>query len=301
MKKSAFISATFLLLLQLGCRKNIDLQLPPHNPKLVVQAFAETGKRVLVYVSQSQSVTETITRFQLRDARVEVYAGSQTVPVTLFFIDSLSAFSRPGFVLSPGVSYRLEVKYLGLPTASAVSGSGSQISLQSVTRLQNAQTAQDGSKLDNLRLRFNDPAGEANYYLARIFYFGNNSPSCLYSGDPSAVLPSNIINVDPFNSSNCFSGGGILFSDEKFNGQDKTFEFSVDHDVLEPRLNGGIVQYARVELYRFDKNFYQYLKTVSSYSRTFDNPFAEPVTLFSNINGGYGFFSVFTKDVREIR
>jgi hypothetical protein len=56
-----------------------------------------------------------------------------------------------------------------------------------------------------------------------------------------------------------------------------------------------------VELLSINEDYFRYIKSVNSYDNALDNPFAEPVNVFSNIKNGYGFFTTFAIAVDTLR
>ena len=58
---------------------------------------------------------------------------------------------------------------------------------------------------------------------------------------------------------------------------------------------------ATVGLLHINKDYFKYLKSLNTYENVQDNPFAEPVNLYSNVKNGYGFFTTYAMAIDSIR
>ncbi len=140
----------------------------------------------------------------------------------------------------------------------------------------------------NFKVTFTDEKNVENYYMIKIFYYAEN-----YEYDPDTweiisttyskyYLP--LTSEDPSIYSTYFISG-LVFSDELFDGQQHTV--SCEPDYFNYNVNRP---YYNVELITLSKDLYNYYRSYAQYGETKDNPFAEPVKVYNNIENGYGIF-----------
>ena len=86
-------------------------------------------------------------------------------------------------------------------------------------------------------------------------------------------------------------GGGLLLKDEGVDGQTIRRELPVEFTYLPTRDELGKLF---IELRAVSKEYYQYFSTISRQNGVSDMPFADPVIVYDNINGGQGVFAGFS-------
>lgn len=80
---------------------------------------------------------------------------------------------------------------------------------------------------------------------------------------------------------------GYLLSDSDFNGQTKTINVELDGY----SYTADKYHYLVVELFHISKEYYNYYKTLQTQGSTQDDIFAEPIQIYTNIDGGLGVFA----------
>jgi hypothetical protein len=88
-----------------------------------------------------------------------------------------------------------------------------------------------------------------------------------------------------------FEYGVLIDRGDLVEGQPLTFNF-VDWVVNDHNLTK-----VYVELRTISEEYYRYQSTLARQLIVRQDPFAEPVTIFNNIEGGYGNFSGFTQEI----
>jgi hypothetical protein len=106
---------------------------------------------------------------------------------------------------------------------------------------------------------------------------------------------------DPLYGDDCILSDRILLSDINFNGSTKTIIFYMESGPLDPQTSPSGIRRATVELLHINNDYFKYIKSLNSYENAVDNPFAEPVNLFSNAKNGYGLFTTYGIAVDSIR
>ena len=78
---------------------------------------------------------------------------------------------------------------------------------------------------------------------------------------------------------------GVLFGDQSFDGQDKTMSFQF-YRITEQQAKGNI----QLRWRNVSESYFKYSKTANVHFESRDNPFATPSDIFTNIEGGLGYF-----------
>jgi hypothetical protein len=139
-----------------------------------------------------------------------------------------------------------------------------------------------------IEIEFTDPGGE-NYYSLEVKYEDaiSSVPVCYTTDDPVYTIG----NEFAFNSSNenivytiCENS---YFSDITFEKTSKTFTLYL---ILVDGIFFPDAKYI-FTLKHVSKEYYKYYSTVTLQQSTEGDPFAQPVSIFSNIEGGFGIFA----------
>ena len=90
--------------------------------------------------------------------------------------------------------------------------------------------------------------------------------------------------------------------DVNFNGRQKQLKVSVASYMLNDiKYSSRPPSRPYVKVYQVTEEYFKYIKSLSAYQNSSDNPFAEPVNVYTNIANGYGIFSANTVAVDTIR
>lgn len=301
MKHCIFLLFTFLIT---SCIDTvIEIELPNHESKLVLNSSNEVGKQFRAYISHSLDPLSNSDFEFYSDAIVVLYVDD-IITDTLKYIDS-SSFYQSEHIAQSSSNYKLEVEH-----PSHTSLKSKYVSAPQVVYIK----AANYSKIDInegqrsiIQFEFDDPI-QTNYYMLKIVsYFS-------YEFDGELINESESL---PFTSSDPSLSDGTsefyedfskkaLFDDHLFNGQTKTIELSYE-DVYfyrsiqdsEPKIDS-----LKICLYSVGFDFYKYHKTRMQQNESeggaiFGN---EPINVYNSfvdqdgIIQGYGMFSINSKD-----
>ena len=279
-----------LLLLLTACETSVELN-PNFLPKLtIVSQIApngwDEGQRVYVFSSQTPSDSS---QFSIPD-ELEVFVTEieteTTIKLKTYSDEGKVFFKIPEGFLKAGSGYRISAKAPGFESVSATTiiPMPSGISDLSVKTIIIEQSELNLSK-KNLRytLQFMIDHFESNQYYHLVFY---NE----YFGDPVAYI------IEPELSDkqtfiHHYDYGVLVDRDDLMEGEPLAFNF-VDWVV-----EGSGLKRISVELRTVTEEYYKYHSTLARQLIVRQDPFAEPVSIYNNIEGGYGNFSGFTRDV----
>lgn len=311
MKHTCYILSFLVLAVTLlSCLKDTDLNVEKQPPKIVIHGFAETEQPFQLFVGKSVNILDPVGYGQdsgISDANIQLYADGVLVDNFEYNGSYLPYTTRNGTIARPGVQYKV------IASAPAVSAAEAETFLpNSFPQLPGSFFTRnikkiDGEWMDEVRIRLTDPAGIPNFYILKIltpFYYNGNvsyyeGSNCIYTNDPDV----DDSGLDPLVSA-CISND-IFLSDRNFDGKEKEVVLFVPvHQlaVVQDTTNGQIYRPV-VEINNITEEYYKYRRSIEQYNRATDNPFAEPVSIFTNVKNGFGIFDIrhLQKDTLYIR
>lgn len=261
-----------LILVQTSCTKDITINLPPQEPHFVVEGHIETGLPPYVILTKSSDYYATfyldsINNYFVHNAVVKVSDGTDTITLPELYIDTggvtLSAYVGFGMIGKEEKTYSLWIEAEGT-TLTAVTTIPKATPLDSIWYEPNV--IPDNDTFIRLNCRYSDPPEPGNY----VRYFTKE-------------------NSQPF-----YPGLNSVFSDDVVNGT--TFNFSLDKGVDRndtTQFYDGYFQFRKgdtvvVKWCAIDESHFNFWRTLEFELNSQGSPFASPVVIQGNINGGLG-------------
>lgn len=264
----------------------VEVEIPEHEPKLVLNArFDSRAQGLDALVSNSLGILDTAQYSVFPEASVRLYIDGalfkdfQFEPEKALFFASLDEplGNQAGL-------YRLEASAPGLGSVYAEQRMPRQVEIASVKVEKEGAVSEGGEKADEIQIQFTDPAGEDNYYAVRVDFLTKIS---FQPGDTvEYIYPLFTSTLDQIVQQG--REYEHLFSGQSFDGNRYTLSLYTEYGIDFGDPNARV----RVYLFSLSREAYLYDLSLRQYSDTADNPFAEPVTVFSNIEGGYGIFAL---------
>lgn len=286
------ISLICSLILLAGCddffETTLPLEAPEHTPKLVVSCVInDTDEYIAATVTRTTGLLEEDLSFEQRyvkGAEVQIFRDG-----ALFVqLDSI-AFPNAGPnyitllpepVRSYGSTMEIRVSHPDFTTASGTAVFPEPIIPSRAVYDNFVGVDEFGEAAPGVEVTLQDPAGEDNYYeallLIRDTIFNSTFTEPLFSADPA--------------TDEGLAFETVLVRDALFDGQEYTVGLGAFIDwVFE--LNQQEPQYiATIQWSTVTEGVCSFSRSAELQLDIGDNPFAEPVTLFSNIENGEGFF-----------
>lgn len=297
--KIRFIIIICLFLFK-GCDRETELEIPYSGDKMVIYSFLSTDQPIKVRLSKSRPLDSGLVTY-IKDATIKLYENNIHIEDLICNYDYVSPSN---FMCKGGTEYTLYIyhKKLGTskasteiptPTPIKVVDTSSMNKLYTWRSLDVHRGREEIFLLSGLRsvleikIEINDPPGEKNYYILDV------------DGPPfEAEIPEPGIYSIPFSydSEEEMIDGWIVnrnvspyvtwvysayFSDRFFNG--KNFIFTI-YVLKEYVINSRI----HIKLYTINEEYYNYIKSVQEWEENKDNPFSEPVIIYSNVVNGMG-------------
>lgn len=300
----------FLTLLFAACEKPVEVDLPPVTTKLAVNAWLSNNKMITVWVGKSRPILQPnepsqgyLEGYVVKDAVPVLYEDGAPFDTLVFRSSDYMYGSRYNKSIAAGKSYSVKVTAPGFAEVRAETPVPSQSEIAGLTFRRKVRKNTNGEDLDEITVHLSDPA-EKNIYLISMYgapYEGGYERrlSCITTQDPDVEPLDNY--SDPMEGEECFEAHRLLVRDDNFNGRQKSLKFYVaSYQMEEYTSRDGHIKRPYVEVRRITEDYLKYLKTASLYGWG-DNPFAEPVNVYSNVKGGYGIFSAHTYAVDTLR
>lgn len=303
--KLNIIAITASALLLTSCEKEIIVDVPPHEPKLAINSVTYAGDTISIMLSKSVDVLKHKygTNLDVTNAIVQLQAGDKT-PVTMKYDNALGIYISD-MIAEPGIVYNVKAVAPGFSEVSAISRAPRAVKIQSLQRIKDARLDIDGNMQDELRLTFDDPAGEKNYYIISLSatfmvneYEETSYSGCVNSPDPSVET----LYDESIDQNTCIESNGIFLRDELFDGKRKELRLFVrSSDLQGQELPGHGMAYPTIEIQHVTEDYFRYIKSSRYASVNSGNPFAEPSNVYTNVKNGFGIFGVAHSEVMEIK
>ena len=302
----------FLLASVTACKQD-NLKIPDTGRKIVINGFITTDSLLSVAISKSAFINynslyaDTILK-PLNNAKVCVYPDNTGID-SLFNTKQNQTWFHFGNYKSksifpvPGKFYKIEAKSPGLPDATGTTTIPNPVRIEHIDS--SRFISSDPNIPWNLNMKFNieftDPANETNYYLFNIWKtpntnnYNNLTFNC---NDPIVEERLDYLSTHNYVVTNTnWPFLGIAFTDKIINGEKYSLTVTVlGTDIGKPFYNNGDIPNAHKKtlyfrLYSITEECYRYIHTLNLYNQNYGNPMANSVTVYSNINGGYGIFT----------
>ncbi len=288
--KGIHITASLFLGLMMmsGCESTIDFQVDS-PPRLTIISNFSPDKGQRVYVHASLSPSDSSQFYTPDNLVVDVTENESDITVRLDPVSEGNEdfFKIPADFLKAGFSYSITAFAPGFPPVQATTSIPNPSSVSDLLIRDVVITpseVQENKKNIHYTLQFNIEHFGLNRYYHLVFY--NQyiaSPHILFIKDPKPSDAHNFIYHYDF---------GVLIDKEDLD-QNQPLSFDFDDFILD---NNKLIK-VTVELRSITAEYYKYHSTLTRQLQLIKDPFAEPVTIFNNIEGGYGNFSGFTHSI----
>lgn len=266
----------------------VDIELPEHQSRPVIQFSLSAGDTLAAaLISKSEALLDTGEYELPANAAVRLLRDGQ--PLATLSLNAqeglYQAALSPALPATPGARYRIEADVPGLGLAFAEAVMPAPPVVNSVEFREDAVLSIDNFRYDEFIVDIEDPAGVENYYsISPVLYIGyeDTAGDTIYQSYGYIYTESN----DP----NLTEGYplGFIFTDGAFDG--RTYRTRLQADVPEFPEGDPVIQRLSIRVSQLTRESYLYLLSKNQYDLNFNNPFAEPSTVFNGITDGYGAF-----------
>ena len=279
MKTKALLlfSGLLLSLLIVSCEREIEIDLGENEETIVVEGIIEAGGNPRVLVSKNRGffnnfpsdIVALLDTFILQDAVVSVSDGQITYPLNFIFNPleyPFAYYTTNALVGEVGKTYYLTVQALG-KTATA------------------RTTIPPPVPVDSL------------YFGLNVFDANEDSLGFLYATykDPDTLGNAYRLYAKKSSETQYFSVNGAITNDDFINGKNVTFfsgqsnkPFAVQDTFIDQNFFYRLGDTIQIKFCSIGNREFEFYNTFEAALGTNGNPFASPIIIKSNIEGGLG-------------
>lgn len=282
MRKTLNYLALLPLLFLLSCEQIIPIDLPEQAPVLVVNATFTPDSVWQARVTSSQSIQVQDEPKAVTNAMVLILEDGAVIDTLAHVADDLYT-SASGLKPLAGRTYTLRATAPGFAETTGSDIAPVAVVPTNIAWRDSVIVSQFGEAYGEFSFSIDDPAGADNYYVLTVLQidtFIELPDTYIYVYPVYVQVQDPVLEYD-------VNSGGILFQDETFDGTRRVIRVQINQYEREY----GLMFFA---LSTVSESYYKYVQTLSSYSETAFNPFAEPVRVHSNMTAGMGVFAGFS-------
>ena len=275
-----------LIVGMVACQKELPFDQEVVTPKLVVNGLFTQDSVWKVHLSRSLSVIDEGELQAVSDGNVVIKnaAGNQ---VAALQYEGDGVYAAASEMPAIDVPYTIEASAPGYATVTATDRIPGSVQILSLDTL--SKRGPQGDDVLEFSLTFTDPAGLANYYMIQLTVsvtyvepgfdtIQYSYPQGVYCNDPNLE---NVTATDNYHRE-------LLLNDQSIDGQTYTLKFEM------PDIgfgSGDELDGVLISLISSSETFFNYRKSYQAYQQGEGNPFAQPVQVYSNVEGGFGIFA----------
>jgi hypothetical protein len=318
MKKHIFfLSLIFVALL--SCTKTMDFDDEGLAQQAVVNGIFSPDAPFTVYLTQSGSILIDRQTNPPLEGSMDLFEDGTLIRQ---FPSQIGHFSATDLQLKAGKNYGIVVtsngKSINAETTIPYPAEVMSIDTSSIRN-------KNGSTTTNYKIKVNDPTGDDYYRIVvtnetlvqvkdevdqnTAKYYLTKSQNTITSDD--AVFKSVYNNFGDAVVTHGPENDYFIFPDVYFQGKEYILQFQIStyfNGYIGYGGYGGsgntipaqkrIYDRHVVHVLRLSKELYNYLKYLKLYNYYHDNPFSEPISVYSNVKNGVGIFAGFNDDTR---
>lgn len=295
MTKEVLLVILFLFSLS-GCEKDFVIKDQASSSKMVINSLFTNNGKMNVYVTGSYASNGANTIHSLEDAIVELYEDNLFKEQMRYVnSDTVGTFGKFQSSFNPvkGKKYSIKVTQSQYGQAEATD---EQVIPVQILSYYVANYPTDSADFIRAKIVVNihDNGDKENYYKMTVWAEEKLSQVINAQGD--TIIYSRIKSYKPMPSIYLSDttrewGWNLFFSDNGFNGQNKTLEFDFQDATAKDKLISCKLWY---EIRTISKSYYQYSKTLELYRQTNNTNSSEPSYVYTNIANGYGIFASYS-------
>ncbi len=306
-----FASSLLLQSCQNFFSQTLDTDPPPYDKALVFhELVSRDDKGIRIPLTRNFGVFDPIQNdsvFFVRGAMVEWWENGQKV-LNLLPINADSSFVYEGQFPTPlqeGNNYEIRVSHPDFETVVAQQQMPRQIApLENVKLVREVVKDEYGQPIHELSFTLNDDPAVENFYEILMSYdaFFLEYLGADPQGNPifDTVFVESYLFFDTTFDPNIAEGFGNtkLVNDQFFNGSAYTFVGRFSPAFQD---GGADTSVYNIKVRSVTKEYYRWSVSARKQSNNQDNPFAEPVSVYTNLEKGLGIFGMFSEKSTKVQ
>ncbi len=293
-----------ITVLATSCRKYLDFEGEDLQPRLVLNGLVQADSVVTVYLSNSRGVIDPGALAAVTNGQVRVFDGQGNLLEEL--VHQGDGIYQGTTTIAAGSELAVQASASGLGAVQASDRVPFAVPIQQWDTV-SVENTDDGSGFGytTLEVNFtiNDPGDLSNFYMLEGFIRQQYVIELIFDPITETFVPDTIELDEPIFYRAYFSTtdqvliseidaglgearvffGRAVFRDEMFNGNTRSFRIR-----LESFNSPGTLD---LRLLSISEDAFRYFRTLERYAYAEGDPFAEPVQVFTNIEGGLGIWA----------
>jgi len=296
-KMSKSLSIIICLVMLSSCEDffetTLEIDPPEHTETLAVHAFGNSRTNELnVLVSDTRGILESFDfdTDRIDNAEVKLFLDNELIAVLENQSQETANYVLPEGThdFQVGATYKIEVTAPDYPVATAFATIAHDVNPIALAFEEDAGADFEQDSASGINVTINDDPAKKDFY--EVYCLMKNS-----SSDPSAVDYFNI-STDSLDPTTVYGFRNLMYNDETFNGEEKTFElrirkFTVPEEIDLLHLNWRIVS----------EDHFLFNKSLQAFFDADGNPFASPVQIYSNFENAIGIFSIVNETIIKVQ
>jgi len=302
-----------------ACESVLFIELEESDKLIVLNGAISSDSLISVQVSRTRHILDNAPVEPLENAKVSLYQNGSLLQELTYTENG--SFVSTDFIPSIGYDYTIEVENTAYEPVTASSGIPKVVPIElfdtvSINR-DDGDPYSYSSYNDVLQfdLTLEDPPGVENFYMVSaeadrswteyrdtmVQYWDSgwyNNQWNYFLSDCTYTVTDIYRYMDyPYIGTEdivveAITSHGVLFTDHLFDGKSYSFKGEFYHDQLRS-ADSAVVD---IRLHSISESYYKYLKSRQKHYSTKDNYLAVPVIVYSNVDGGTGFFGGYSSD-----
>lgn len=283
--------------------QTLEVDPPEYEKQFVLHGFGSNlDSTFRISLTQNYGILENVpdSAWAIPDATVEIYEAGQKKATLAMMADNPEQYAvtvLPGF-FQPGETYELRASHPGFPVVTCRQTMPKPVAVDSVRFRQKAGIDPDGIKLSAIDVFLEDEPGVENFYEIKLAYAW---PVLEFSHDSLGNLIADTIGYEIYNVTLLDSddpnavpsyGDGIAVSDQFFDGLSYKFV---------AKMYESYSNNYKVYVRAITEEYYLWSVSAKRKYDADDNPLAEPVTTYTNLDAGIGAFGLAHEQVFDIK
>lgn len=262
-----------------ACEMGVEIDVPKEKPKLTLNSYFTTDSLWVARVTLSRYILEDDYNYDdVKNALVVIYQNNIALD-TLEHDGYQSYVSKNNRPVNNGL-YEIRVKAEGYESVSASSFIPLAVPIENVevTGAENNYT---------VKVKFQERLGEENFYIIKAEMEEtkiDNQTGKTYVARSPIYLESD----DPLFNGEDYYYDGFIFGDGLIADKAVSLVFKTSQFLPE---DSKLIIYLRT----LSSDLYKYQITYDLQQTTSGDPFAQPVSVYNNINKGYGIFAGYSE------
>ena len=272
MNPSKIILSLFACAALSACETELDSFMLTYKPRLVINSLMTTDQAVWASVNSNIPLADSLGPAPIENATVVLFdqVGNQYPMPFNFGQGRYEAAILP----KPGEHYEVVANYANFPQATGNTTLPSTVKIVPSTWVDNTGVDLDGFPTGTLSLKIVDDKQERNYYNISLYRYDDFIAQWF-------IISPDFQDKELESQSISTPDGGFVISDALFNGAVKTFNFTT------PFASKGQQYKYMISVQSMNEDYFLYIQSLDQYTQQ-SGLFTEPVSVFSNIEGGLG-------------